>query len=193
MLRRFVTLTIALFATAAFAQPRVPPRPTPGGAVSFLAMQVDRVDAEIRAKSAAVRRDAFIVSEVVAAVGGLDDFQRTVAVEKARDHVNAALRRASENPVAAQTTFTALRKSFDAVERTRQQGATADIPALKRELLNQDHFIQQTLFTELDDVRKDRQTLSDLQSRLSSMTNDMDNALAEALGSTFDYFKAGGQ
>jgi hypothetical protein len=45
----------------------------------------------------------------------------------------------------------------------------------------------------LDDVRKDRQTVSDLQSRLSSITNDLDNGLAEALGSTFDYFRAGGQ
>jgi len=48
-------------------------------------------------------------------------------------------------------------------------------------------------FPELDDLRKDRQALSDAQSRLSSMTNDVDNALVEALGSTLDYFKAGGQ
>ena len=166
MIRRLTSIAIVLLATAATAQQRYPGRPGPTPSAGFLAAQIDRMEGELRAKSAGVRRDAFIVSQLVAAVGELEDFQHTVALEKARDHINAALKRASETPVAAST---------------------------KRDLLKQNHFVQQVLFTELDDVRKDRQTLSDLQSRLSSITNDMDNALAEALGSTFDYFRAGGQ
>ena len=86
-----------------------------------------------------------------------------------------------------------LDKERDLIDKARQQGATADFPSLKREMMKQNHFLMQILFTELDDVRKDRQMFSDLQARLSSMTNDIDNALGEALGATFDYFRAGGQ
>ena len=138
MIRRLTSIAIVLLATAATAQQRYPGRPGPTPSAGFLAAQIDRMEGELRAKSAGVRRDAFI-------------------------------------------------------DTAKRQGATADMPVLKRDLLKQNHFVQQVLFTELDDVRKDRQTLSDLQSRLSSITNDMDNALAEALGSTFDYFRAGGQ
>ncbi|HEY8184295.1 MAG TPA: hypothetical protein VII32_18775, partial [Thermoanaerobaculia bacterium] len=113
------------------------------------------------------------VSQIVAAAGELDDFQRNTAMEKARDHVDAALKRAGENPPAPRSTVEALRS--------------------ERDPINKANFLQQVLFSELDDVRRDRQTLSDLQARLSSMTNDIDNALGDALGATFDYFRAGGQ
>ena len=63
------------------------------------------MDTDIRAKTAAVRRDAFIVSQIVAAAGELDDFQRNAAMEKARDHIEAAMKRARENPAAARQTF----------------------------------------------------------------------------------------
>ena len=112
-MRRASVFLIITIATIAYAQERRPPgRPIPS---SLLGPAIDRIDTDVRAKTAAVRRDAFIVSQIVAAVG------------------------------------------------------------------------------ELDDVRRDRQTLSDLQARLSSLTNDIDNALGDALGATFDYFRAGGQ
>jgi len=192
MIRRVTSIAILLVASLGVAQ-RYPGRPSSGASPAVLAGFVDRMEGDLRAKAAGLRRDAFIVSQVVAAVGELDDFQRNVALEKARDHVNAALKRASENPVAAPSTFTALQNGRDFVDHAKQQGGTADIPALKRDLLKANHTVQQTLFNELDDVRKDRQALTDLQSRLSSITNDLDNGLAEALGSTFDYFRAGGQ
>jgi hypothetical protein len=189
MPRRLVVIGIALLAGAAFAQRRFPPRPGAGALGSL----IDQLDADTRARSAALRRDAFIVSQLIAAVGDLDDFQRNVALEKARDHINEAYKRASQNPVAPRSTFDLLQGEQELVDKARQQGGTADFPALKREMLKRTHFMQQTLFSELDDLRKDRQMLSDVQARLSSMTTDLDNALAEALGSTFDYFKAGGQ
>jgi hypothetical protein len=187
MPRQLVFLAIVLIAAPAFAQRGIPPR---AGALGVL---VNQMEVDLRAKSAALRRDAFIVSQLVAAAGELDDFQRNVALDKARDHINDAYRRAGENPIAARPTFELLQAQRDLVEKAKQQGGTADIPALKHEMVKQTHFMQQTLFSELDDVRKDRQGLSDAQSRLSSMTNDVDNALVEALGSTLDYFKAGGQ
>jgi hypothetical protein len=192
MLRPLTSIAILLVASSGIAQ-RSPGRPGPGVSPAVLAGFIDRMEGDLRNKASGLRRDAFIVSQVVAAAGELDDFQRSVAIEKARDHLNAALKRAAENPAAAPQTFTALQNARDLVDHAKQQGGTADIPALKRDLLKANHFIQQTLFSELDDVRKDRQTLSDLQSRLSSITTDLDNGLAEALGSTFDYFRAGGQ
>jgi hypothetical protein len=189
MPKRVALIGIALLAGAALAQRRFPPRPGAGA----LGALVDQLDADTRAKSAALRRDAFIVSQLIAAVGDLDDFQHNVALDKARDHINEASKRASENPVAPRSTFELLQGEHELVDKAKQQGGTADFPALKREMLKRTHFMQQTLFSELDDLRKDRQTLTDVQSRLASMTTDLDNALAEALGSTFDYFKAGGQ
>jgi hypothetical protein len=191
MQRAPLCLFIALITTAAWAQERrsaARPLPAP-----MLGPMIDRIDADVRGKAAAVRRDAFIVSQIVAAVGELDDFQHTVALEKARDHIDTALRRARENPPASIQTFEVLQSERDLAEKAKQQGATADLPGLKRDMLKGNHFLQRTLFTELDDLRRDRQTLSDLQARLSSMTNDIDNALGEALGATFDYFRAGGQ
>ena len=176
-------------AAAASAQ-RTIPRPIP---TSMLGSMIDRMESDVRSKTAAVRRDAFLVSQVVAAVGELGDFQRNVAIEKARDHLEAALRRARENPEAPRSTFELLQSERELLDKARQQGATADIPSLKGDMLKGNRILQRTLFAELDDVRRDRQTLTDLQSRLSSLTNDIDNALGEALGATFDYFRAGGQ
>jgi len=187
---RKLFVLIALLASAAYAQRRPP---GPGASPAFLGAQVDRLDETVRARSAVVRRDAFIVSQLVAAMSELDDFQHSVAIDKARDHVNDAYRRANENPPAPRATFELLQSARDLVDKAKQQGATADTAALKSEMMKVAHPMQQTLFVELDDLRKDRQTLSDIQSRLSSMTNEMDSALAEALGSTFDYFKAGGK
>ena len=60
-------------------------------------------------------------------------------------------------------------------------------------MLRKTHVIQQVLFSELQESRADRRAMTDLQARLSRMSTELDGALDEALGSTFDYFKAGGQ
>jgi len=192
MRRIFVCICVLLIAAGAFAQERRGISRPPVSS-SFLGPMIDRMDADSRLKTAGVRRDAFIVSQVIAAVGDLEDFQRNAAMEKAHDHIEAAVKRARENPTASRQTFEVLDKERDLINKARQQGATADFPSLKREMMKQNHFLMQILFTELDDVRKDRQVFSDLQARLSSMTNDIDNSLGEALGATFDYFRAGGQ
>jgi len=159
----------------------------------MLGSVIDRMESDIRSKTAAVRRDAFLVSQVVAAVGELGDFQRNVAIEKARDHLEAALRRARENPEALRSPFELLESAREVLDKARQKGAIINIPLLKGVMVEGNRILQRTWLAELDDVRRDRQTLTDLQSRLSSLTNDIDNALGEALGATFDYFRAGGQ
>ena len=188
-MKRTLALLSLLLTPAVFAQREVV-RPSSLGQLGF---QLDRMEATMKDRSAAIRRDAFIVSQVIAGIGGLDDFQRNAALQKLRDRIDAAQRRARENPAAAMQTLTALSQMMDLVQRAREQGATADLPALERDLLRHTHFIQQILFREVQESRADRQVMTELQSRLSRMSTDLDQAFDEALGSTFDYFRAGGQ
>ena len=188
-MRRTFAILALLIGAPLFAQREVV-RPSSLGQLGF---QIDRMESTMKDRSAAIRRDAFIVSQVVVGIGGLDDFQRNAALQKLRDRIDAAQRRARENPAAAMQTLTALSQMMDLARHAQEQGATADMPALERDLLRHTHFIQQVLFKELQESRADRQVMTELQSRLSRMSTDLDQAFDEALGSTFDYFRAGGQ
>ena len=187
--KRTLALLTLLVSPAAFAQREVA-RPS---SLASLGFQLERLETMMRDRAAAIRRDAFIVSELVAATGELEDFQRNAALQKAHDHAGAADRRAHENPQAPPVIMTAISQSLDLIHHAQQQGASADIPTLKRDLFRRTHDVQQYLFRELQDSRADRQALTDLQARLARMSTDLDQALSEALGSTFDYFRAGGQ
>lgn len=159
-----------------------------------ISVPLDRMEAVLRDRAVAIRREAFIVSQLVAAAGELEDFQRNAALGKARDRVVAAQRRAMENPQAPPVVLTAIRKAIDLVTEAQKQGASADTAALRKNLICCiTHDVQQMLFKELEESRADRQALTDLQIRLARMTNELDQAFSDALGSTFDYFRAGGQ
>src|SRR5206468_8081017 len=134
-------------------------RPSQLGQLGF---QLGRLEQMMKDRSAAIRRDAFIVSQLVAATGELEDFQRNAALQKARDRVDAAQRRARDNPPAVPPVQTALSQTMDLVKHAQEQGATADIPTLKRDMLRNTHVIQQVLFRELQDSRADRQAMTDL-------------------------------
>ena len=188
-MRRTIVLLSLLVAPTVFAQ-REFVRPS---VLTRVAVALDSVEPQMRERAAAIRRDAFIASQVVSAIGELDDFQRNAALQKARDRVNAASRRARENPPAGPQTLTALSQTMDLITHAQEQAATADFPTLKRDMLRNTHVIQQVLFRELQESRADRQAMTDLQARLSRMSTDLDQAMDEALGSTFDYFRAGGQ
>ena len=192
MRKTFALLSLSLsllLAPALFAQ-RETVRPSSLGSLGF---QLERLESMMRDRAAAIRRDAFLVSQTVAAAGELEDFQRNAALQKARDRVAAAQRRAAENPAAPPVVQTALSKTMDLVTKAQQQASTADFPTLKRDMMRNTHVIQQWLFRELQDSRADRQAMTDLQARLARMSTDLDQALDEALGSTFEYFRAGGQ
>jgi hypothetical protein len=165
-------------------------RPSQLGQLGF---QLDRLEQLMKERAAGIRRDAFIVSQVVSGIGDLEDFQHNAALQKAHDRVETAQRRARENPAASPQVLTALSQTMDLVDAAQKQGATADLAALKRDMLRNTHVIQQVLFRELQDSRADRQAMTDLQSRLARMSTDLDQAMDEALGSTFNYFRAGGQ
>jgi len=188
-MRRTLAFLSLLIAPALFAQREIV-RPS---SLSTLGFQLERLEGMMRDRAAAIRRDAFLVSQLVAGVGELDDFQRNAALQKARDRVDAAQRRARDNPAAPLVVQTALSQTMDLVVKAQQQSSTADLPTLKRDMLRNTHVIQQVLFRELQDSRADRQAMTDLQARLARMSTELDQALDEALGSTFEYFKAGGQ
>jgi hypothetical protein len=188
-MKRTIALLSMVICPAVFAQ-QVVSRPS---SLQVFSIQLERLEALQRERASAIRRDAFIVTQLVVSTASLDDFQRNAALQKAREAIDAAQRRARENPPASPFTMTALSKSFDLVKQAQQQGASADIPTLKRDLLRQTHFIQQELFKELQESRADRQAMTDLQARISRMSTDLDQALGEALGATFDFFRAGGQ
>ncbi len=188
-MKRTITLLALLAAPALFAQREIV-RPS---SLAQLGFQLERLEATMRERAQAIRRDAYIVSQVVGAIGELEDFQRNAALSKAHDRVLAAQRRARENPPAAPQTLTALSQTIALIDTAQKQASTADIPALKRDMLRKTHVVQQILFRELQESRADRQAMTDLTARLNRMSTELDQALGEALGSTFEYFRAGGQ
>src|SRR5215471_9343363 len=121
-MRRMI-VALALFALPVSAQ-----------RLSQLGVQLDQMERQMKDRAAAIRRDAFLVSQLSAATGELDDFQRNAALAKAHDRVVAAQRRARDNPPAAPQVQTAISQTLDLVEHAQQQAATADMTTLKRDV-----------------------------------------------------------
>ena len=144
--------------------------------------------------TAGIKRDAFIISRVTLAVGDLsDDFQKLSAIQKAFDRIEEANLRAGQDPKASLRTLTALEKMTDRLEDGRRQGTMADLADLQRFISQQASGIQRELFQQLSDARGERQNLVDLLNRVQIMNADLEAAMIEALGTTFDYMAAGGK
>jgi hypothetical protein len=158
-----------------------------------LLADIDRLEPDIQRDAAILQRDAFIASQLAAATGDLRDFQRTVAVEHARDRINAAIKRMYEAKPQSTQRMELLEDVRALIEHAREQGATADLEGLQREIMKRSESLQYELFKELDQARKERQMMSDAVARLLRMTDNLDSAMTVALGSTFDYFRAGGK
>ena len=109
-MRKLAAVLLLLSASAVYAQRPRPKTDMPrSGPLMF---GVEQYTAQLQDLSAAVKRDAFIVAQMVAATGELhDEFQKHNALEKAHDHVEAALRRATDNPPAPGPVVTATRSS----------------------------------------------------------------------------------
>jgi hypothetical protein len=60
-------------------------------------------------------------------------------------------------------------------------------------MIEKTHIPYIDLFKELDLARRERQALVDVQTRLAQINQDVDSAMIEALGSTFDFIRAGGK
>jgi hypothetical protein len=176
-----------LLSTPLFAQ-QPPPRPSNTNEL----MLIERYASRLQNLAQAIKRDAFIVSQVVQGSGELNDFQKNNAIQKANDRVDAAIKRGSDEK-ASPLTMTALSQTKDALVHAREQASTADLPALQRTMIDKTHTIYIELFRELDMARRERQALVDLQKRLADINQDIDGAMVDALGSTFEFIRAGGK
>jgi phosphoglycolate phosphatase-like HAD superfamily hydrolase len=188
---RRTIFTLAVFAAALSAAAQYSPQrlavPSP------LLSDIDRLEPDIQRDAAILQRDAFVASQLAAATGDLHDFQRTVAVERARDRINAAIKRMYETKPQSTQRMELLEGVRQLLDHAHEQGATADLEGLQREIMKRSEALQYELFKELDQARKERQMMSDAVARLLRMTDNLDGAMTVALGSTFDYFRAGGR
>lgn len=148
----------------------------------------------MQALTAAIKRDAFIVSRVTLAMGDLaDDFQKLSAIQKALDRIVEAQVKAGQDPPATEQTKLALSKMEDALKRGRDQGMMADTGDLRTVIMREAQSIQRELFRSVNEARGDRLNLVDLLNRVQTMNADLEGAMIEALGSTFDFMAAGGR
>jgi hypothetical protein len=158
-----------------------------------LRMGVFEYEKRVQLLSSAIKRDAFIIGQMVLALNDLTDFQKMAAIQKAIDRTTAASLRAAEDPKASPRTMTALSKIDDALKTGREQGTMADTDALRKTILEQSHFIQYELFQQLNDARGERLNLVEMVTRLQTVNADLEGSMVEALGSTFDFLAAGGK
>lgn len=190
-MRKLVAVLLLLAASAVQAQRpksmREIPRPGP------LMYGVEQYATQLQDLSTAVKRDSFIVAQLVAAAGELnDDFQKHAALEKAHDHIEAAAKKASENPQAPPVIQTAISQANDIVNHWRDNASSADLKDIDRQIITKTADVQPIVFRELDDVRRNKLALKDLLSKLNNANDQLDDALNDALTSTLDFFRAGG-
>src|SRR5689334_13752794 len=149
-MRKLVAVLVLLSASAVYAQrqrPRDIPRSGP------LMFGVEQYAKELQDLSTAVKRDSFIVAQMVAASGELhDEFQKHAALEKAHDHIEAAMRKASDNPPAPGPVITAVSQANDIINHWRDNASSADLNDIDRQVLKKTADVQPVLFRELDEV-----------------------------------------
>ncbi|HKR64533.1 MAG TPA: hypothetical protein VJZ00_12445 [Thermoanaerobaculia bacterium] len=143
--------------------------------------------------SKSVQRDAFIVGQMAAAMGDLTDFQKLTAIEKVRDRIQKAQQKAGEEPQASLQTLTALSQLSDTFLHAHDQGTMADTDELRKEINRQTHFIQLELFRELALAREELKNLAELIAKIHQVNSDLESAMVEALGTTFEFMRAGGK
>ncbi|HEX3110563.1 MAG TPA: hypothetical protein VHU41_15820 [Thermoanaerobaculia bacterium] len=190
-MRKLAAVLLLLSASAVYAQRPTRPRDIPrSGPLMF---GVEQYTKDLQDLSIAVKRESFIVAQMVAATGELhEEFQKHNALEKAHDHIEAAMRRATENPPAPGPVVKAVSQANDIVNHWRDNASSADLNDITRQILQKTGDVQPVLFHELDEVRKNKLTLKDLLAKLNSADDQLDDALNDALTSTFDFFRAGG-
>lgn len=148
----------------------------------MLEIQFRELDGEVRLLAQGLRRDAFIVVQLMAAAKELTDFQQQVALQKAADRIDAATRKAAAKPEADRRTTMVLSRLGEAIEKARDQGLSADVMAVRAVILRGAGDIQHLLFLDLDDLRTVRKLYGDMHTKNGQTIVDFDDAMAESLG-----------
>jgi hypothetical protein len=154
---------------------------------------IDRYEALVRGLAAAIKRDAFIVAQLTHAAADLEDFQKLAAVEKANDRIEEALKRATQDPPASRGTLDTLNGLQQTLKHAREQGTMADTKSLQTEVLRRTHFIQRDLYTALDTARFEHRTIVEMETKLHQIGSELQSSMVEAMGTTFDFIRAGGR
>jgi hypothetical protein len=178
-----VILLTAVVGTTSEAQRSFGP---PDRAARQLLADLEQAEIEATASAAVLRRDAFVVAQMAAATGELRDFQKSVAVQKALDRVDAAGRRATERPAAHPEMIRLIRKAKSSLEDAKERGFSTDFAALEREIDTISRDLQPLVFRDILDMQKIRFALGEIQGRVSRMTQDLDAATGEVLASTLE-------
>lgn len=188
MRRSAVAVVILLSAVSMFAQegrtradgrePRAMEQPYEWNALA-------RFEGDLRLVTKQLNRDAFITAKLAKASGELDDFQHHTAIEKAIDHVRDAQKRANEDGAPPQM-ITSLNELMEALEHARNQAAMADVSDLRRHIASTAHDVQYFMQREMQAARRLHQTLFQMVTRLETLNQEVDQAMVDALSSTFE-------
>jgi hypothetical protein len=148
-----------------------------------------RYESRLRQLSAAVKRDAYVVGQLAEATRALNDFQNAVALLRALDRVNAALRRATDSPASAAATLDAINNVKSHLTRAKESPGLADLQAEQKFIARQTYTVTLELFRELDTARRERQALAEFQARLQAIGGELDPGMTDALGSTLQMLR----
>jgi hypothetical protein len=176
-------LVVLAFGSNAWGQPSFGP---PDRAARQLIADLERVEADAAVSAAVLRRDAFVVAQMAAATRELHDFQKSVAVQKALDRVDAAGRRAAERPPADLEVIRIVKKAKESLETAKERGFSTDFAALEQGIDRASRDLQPWVFRDILAMQKLRAALGDVQSRVGRMTQDLDAATGEVLASTLE-------
>jgi|GEM_PF-2939236 len=177
-MRRLLLLLFA--AVPAFAQQELQP----------LLPVVDRALSEVQLRADAIKRDTFIHAALVSVANDLRDFQHNNAMQRALERTRFVKRRMMEFKAAPPPSTVAIVSEVeDLLAGGRSQGDSANLDELQNEVRKRGAVMQSILFREVETARRQRQTLSDVQTRVWKMTDALDSATNEALDSMTDYVR----
>ena len=176
----------ALSLCVLFALPTLAQNAGPAG--PDIRMALPAYEARVHELAKSVTFLSYAVSQLVLSARDLDDFQLNVAVEKVHDRMKESLARAVEEQAAPQIIDT-FRGLVDTFEHARDQGTMASVPTLRAELVKHADWLQRALFSELDRARAERRTLLVLQTKVNALNADLEEAMIQALGATFDFIR----
>ena len=178
----FLTATAALAQTPSPKPPECPPPPP---------INMIQYEERLTTLAAGISRDGFIVGQVVAAAAALQDFQVNVAVQKALDRIADAEKRGREKPQASATIMTSLGAMERSLGHAREQGSSADLAALRKDVLQRGRWIQYELWREIDTARRERQLMVTLYSTLTRLDQQLESSMVDSLGAMFESARSG--
>ncbi len=136
-----------------------------------------------------IRRDAFIVTQMVAAARDLQGFDKAAAIDAALERSAAATKRAIENPPSSPQALSAIRKIDDALRRAQENVANSDLGELARTIRLQTAVVQHDLVDAVENARRERNHLADVQKRIVEMSSDLDAATVDAIAASMDFVR----